>query len=375
MTRERQKGSCTRALCIRLRDGGLLPKLCHPTWLHPAGTSTAGRATTKLMAHLHGSHWYCERTPGATARLSFSPFQRLHDLSQLATKSSRLGRLADRTGPIPSGTRTTTAGCVTSSSMLARACTSMRRTVTLVAAAAPSSSSRSRLATSMVGRSTLGAKCTSGRSSPRTTMSRCAQVVGRGQRKVERLTERTRPRTQHMRSAEHVGLHFPCPGANCGRKFRNRGDLTAHWEQGTCPSDINRTTIDYFIRANDKNRMITSGPPRQLLTDAASPIVYLATERSYSWTRQAYVCALCRSEHRTLHSLNQHLASPRHTHAGVGDGLKPYKCPAATCGRHFLTLSAVIRHAEQGVCPVLQSPPMSRALDDAFGGMRQLTCR
>ncbi|POY71614.1 hypothetical protein BMF94_5307 [Rhodotorula taiwanensis] len=180
---------------------------------------------------------------------------------------------------------------------------------------------------------------------------------------------------QHMRSAEHVGLHFPCPGANCGRKFRNRGDLTAHWEQGTCPSDINRTTIDYFIRANDKNRMITSGPPRQLLTDAASPIVYLATERSYSWTRQAYVCALCRSEHRTLHSLNQHLASPRHTHAGVGDGLKPYKCPAATCGRHFLTLSAVIRHAEQGVCPVLQSPPMSRALDDAFGGMRQLTCR
>ncbi|GAA5955971.1 hypothetical protein JCM8115_004376 [Rhodotorula mucilaginosa] len=178
----------------------------------------------------------------------------------------------------------------------------------------------------------------------------------------------------HMRSSAHVGRRQPCP-FGCGHNFADRSSVAQHLEAGTCSSGVTRAMVDQFLRTHDRNRFITTGPPRQLIGGPEPVTRYIATERSYSHSRGAYVCVLCQSAFTPLRGLNAHLASPRHTYAGASgaSGDKAYKCPNSACGRKLATLSGVVQHAESGSCGVLQVRGMTRALDTVLGDMRRLT--
>ncbi|GAA6023887.1 hypothetical protein JCM8202_001273 [Rhodotorula sphaerocarpa] len=178
----------------------------------------------------------------------------------------------------------------------------------------------------------------------------------------------------HLNGSEHVQKNQPCP-FRCGRMFVDRSAVVLHLEQGACPSGVNRTLIDNYLRANDRNRFITTSGPRLLLEGPAPTSTYIATERSWDHSRGAYVCVLCHGKFTTLRGLNAHLASPRHAYANETSpsGEKLYKCPSRNCARSFATLSGVVQHAEYGNCGVLQQAGMSRMLDGVIGDTRRLT--
>ncbi|GAA5979024.1 hypothetical protein JCM10908_002778 [Rhodotorula pacifica] len=177
----------------------------------------------------------------------------------------------------------------------------------------------------------------------------------------------------HMRSAEHVGRNQPCP-FSCGRMFPDRSTVALHLDGGACKSGITRAMIDNFMRTHDQQRLITS--PQPMMIDGPPPVATMyATERSWNAGRQAYVCVLCNNSFKALHSLNAHLASPRHAYTDVDDATreKQYRCPNKACGRPFRTLSGVIQHAEYGGCGVLQVRGMNRALDQVLGQTKAIT--
>ncbi|GAA5980165.1 hypothetical protein JCM10908_001557 [Rhodotorula pacifica] len=179
----------------------------------------------------------------------------------------------------------------------------------------------------------------------------------------------------HLRSAAHVGRTQPCP-FRCGGTFTDRSAVAQHLEGGACSSGVTRAKIDKFLRSYDQSRFITTGRPQNLIGGPEPVTKYIATEKSWNASRNAYVCVLCNGSFGTLRGLNAHLASPRHTYAGVngsGEGEKPYKCPNTACGKKFSTLSGVVQHAESGSCGVLQVRGMTSALDGVLGGMRRLT--
>ncbi|POY73548.1 hypothetical protein BMF94_3486 [Rhodotorula taiwanensis] len=177
----------------------------------------------------------------------------------------------------------------------------------------------------------------------------------------------------HMHSVEHVGRFQNCP-FGCGHKLPDRSAIVQHLESGACASGVSRPTIDGFIQANDRNRFVITSAPQRLIEGPAPTTSYIASEKSWSEARRAYVCVLCGNDYSSLNALNAHLASPRHTYSSPTSpgGEKPYKCPNANCGRTFVTLSGVVQHAEFGSCGLLQMRGICRALDNVFSGGRLL---
>ncbi|KAH8916944.1 zinc finger protein [Atractiella rhizophila] len=90
----------------------------------------------------------------------------------------------------------------------------------------------------------------------------------------------------------------------------------------------------------------------------------LVFTNEYSWNGDAYECYLCHSEFRTLTSLNQHLASPRHADEN-------YSCPA--CKKDFTTLSGLWQHCEAEKCGVQRFSKARKMMEQLLEGTRRLT--
>ncbi|GAA5900495.1 hypothetical protein JCM6882_001261 [Rhodosporidiobolus microsporus] len=184
----------------------------------------------------------------------------------------------------------------------------------------------------------------------------------------------------HLDSSAHVSRNVPCP-TGCGNSFVSRSAAILHLEAGRCPSGLTRAKIDYFVQQLDRSRLITSGSQKLLPAPesrSVSSTTYIATERSWDPNEGAYRCFLCSSSSRlfnSLHGLNQHLLSPKHTYSSdtFSGGDKLYKCPNVRCGRKFATLSGLVQHGESDSCGVMRVPVVQRTLDDVMGGMRMLT--
>ncbi|KAJ7794081.1 hypothetical protein B0H14DRAFT_2392867, partial [Mycena olivaceomarginata] len=167
--------------------------------------------------------------------------------------------------------------------------------------------------------------------------------------------------TSHLNSSTHRPRDVPCPGKGCGLAFVSRSALLLHLESGSCKSGADRPTINRYVRAYDTNNLITN--PSRLLT-GASDTTYVASERT--WNGRAYECYLCHGDYRTLASLNQHLASPRHQE-------KSYVCPLNVCREPFATLSGLCQHIESERCGVAKFKVVQNTMDDLMGKMRRLT--
>ncbi|GAA6034323.1 hypothetical protein JCM8097_002668 [Rhodosporidiobolus ruineniae] len=182
----------------------------------------------------------------------------------------------------------------------------------------------------------------------------------------------------HLNSSAHVSRSVLCP-TGCGAPFVSRSAAIQHLETGLCPSGLTRAKIDYHVQRLDPSRLITSGS-QQLLPAPDSRSVtttsYVATERSWDPDQRAYRCFLCSRLFNSLHGLNQHLLSPRHTHSNKNSSSsspKLYKCPNRTCAKQFATLSGLVQHAEADSCGVIRAPVVQRTLDSVMGSMRALT--
>jgi hypothetical protein len=110
--------------------------------------------------------------------------------------------------------------------------------------------------------------------------------------------------------------------------------------------------------------MITD--PSRLLTNgsASQEVTYYATDAS--WNGSWYECYLCHGSYRTLASLNQHLASPRHQQ-------KIYICPLESCRTRFTTLSALCQHIESERCGISRFKAVQNALDNLVGRVARIT--
>jgi hypothetical protein len=135
----------------------------------------------------------------------------------------------------------------------------------------------------------------------------------------------------------------------------------------------------------DKHRRISSNG-----TSVSSPVsinnslphravgVSQEPQRTYSWAShkswnprvRGFQCVLCDEHFRTLPLLNAHLSSPAHTsalwdvpHARGSEAdfgqqnagpappvIQMFHCPNKVCGKEFVTLNALCRHAENGTC-------------------------
>lgn len=164
---------------------------------------------------------------------------------------------------------------------------------------------------------------------------------------------------QHLNSSTHRPKDVPCPG--CEETFVSRSAMVHHLEYGKCPSGVNRRIVDNAIRQYDRNNVITN-PARLLTGGDPSDNTYTATRRA--WNGSAFECYFCHSEFRTLPSLNQHLASPRHQ-------TKNYICPLNTCRQTFKTLSGLCQHIESEKCGVLRFKGVRRAMDKVLGGAQR----
>ncbi|KAJ7222748.1 hypothetical protein B0H12DRAFT_1151130, partial [Mycena haematopus] len=105
--------------------------------------------------------------------------------------------------------------------------------------------------------------------------------------------------TSHLNSSLHRPKDVACPGKGCGLAFVSRSALLLHLESGSCKSGADRLTINRYVREYDTQNIITNPHDSSPATDRA-------------WNGRAYECYLCHTGYRTLASLNQHLASPRH---------------------------------------------------------------
>ena len=172
------------------------------------------------------------------------------------------------------------------------------------------------------------------------------------------------PRSQHLSSATHRPKNVPCPFRGCGMKFVSHSALILHLEGGACPSRMDRSAVNKFVRQYDTNNIITD--PSRLLTDGntRNNIKYYASERS--WNGDAFECYLCHRGYSSLTALNQHLGSPAH------EG-KIYICPASTCRARFTTLSALCQHIESQKCGVAMFKNFGHHIDGILGGMGRLT--
>ncbi|BGP13096.1 hypothetical protein JCM10213_000901 [Rhodosporidiobolus nylandii] len=183
----------------------------------------------------------------------------------------------------------------------------------------------------------------------------------------------------HYKSKKHAAATVACP-ARCGMSFIDRGAAVLHLEAGSCPSGATRAKIDYFVRQLDQRRFITN-PERGLLPGPESEpnmqqTRWVATERSWDPQAGRYRCFLCQNLFGTLHALNQHLLSPRHSYSASSSTYarseKLYKCPNGKCARAFATLSGLVQHAESYACGVLRVRGVESTLDGVLGGMRAL---
>lgn len=138
--------------------------------------------------------------------------------------------------------------------------------------------------------------------------------------------------------------------------------MILHLESGSCRSGVNRRVVDTFVREYDRNNVITN--PARLLTggDSNSDITYIATEAS--WNGSSYECYFCHSSFRSLTSLNQHLASPRHQ-------TRNYYCHFASCRQQFTTLSGLCQHVESERCGVAKFSQVRRAIDRVLEGVQR----
>ncbi|KAF8148788.1 hypothetical protein K438DRAFT_1625326 [Mycena galopus ATCC 62051] len=155
----------------------------------------------------------------------------------------------------------------------------------------------------------------------------------------KRLFQSASNLTSHQNSSLHRPKDVPCPGKGCGLAFVSRSALILHLESGSCRSGADRQTI---------NRYTT----------------YVASARA--WNGMEYECYLCHAGYRTLASLNQHLASPRHQE-------KQYICPLNVCREPFTTLSGLCQHIESERCGVAKFKVVQNTMDDLMGKMRRLT--
>lgn len=172
--------------------------------------------------------------------------------------------------------------------------------------------------------------------------------------------------TQHLNSSVHRPKDVKCP-FKCGASFVSRSALVLHLENGGCSSGMTRSQVDKYVRQFDTNNIITD--PSRLLTGGSSSsssqeITLIATERS--WNGSAYQCVLCYHPFRTLHALNQHLASPKHKD-------KVYICRGAECGLRFNALSGLVQHVESDKCGVGRLRFVQNTMDSVLGQMGRLT--
>lgn len=149
--------------------------------------------------------------------------------------------------------------------------------------------------------------------------------------------------------------------------------LVLHWESGSCGAGFTRHQLDAFVRSQPALRRAIVNP-NLLLTDSptrttAPPAPYIASSRAWDPQRSAFICYLCQSAYNSLHGLNQHLASPRHT----GPAIKTYKCPNPECSREYATLSALVQHIEAGSCGANRFRLVQGAMDALMRGTRALT--
>ena len=172
--------------------------------------------------------------------------------------------------------------------------------------------------------------------------------------------------------SQHAQTHMPrnisCPMKGCGQGFRTRPALVAHLESGSCPSRVDRATINSYVSQWDKTGVITD--PSRLLTGGSSGssssyrvVSNIATNAS--WNGYGFECYLCHKEFRSLHILNQHLSSAAHDD-------KIYHCPRRSCGRQFHALSGLIAHIESQKCGVMKFGGVRDAMDDMFSRMDRL---
>ncbi|KAK0209056.1 hypothetical protein DFS33DRAFT_499299 [Desarmillaria ectypa] len=160
----------------------------------------------------------------------------------------------------------------------------------------------------------------------------------------------------HLRSSIHMPPVFKCPGARCNEAFVSRSAVVLHLESGCCISRADRAAVNRYVRQYDNENIITD-PSRMLTGPDGAPrdeIIYSANENA--WDESAYECYLCHQTTRTLCSLNQHLASPKHE-------AKMYICPSDSCRIRFTTLSALLQHIESGKCSVLRFRSVQNTLN------------
>jgi len=158
----------------------------------------------------------------------------------------------------------------------------------------------------------------------------------------------------HLNSSIHRPKDVHCPFRGCGQAFVSNSALILHLEAGSCPSRVNRNTVNDYVRQIDRNHVITD--PSRLITggSAGRTVTYQAS--SAAWNGHAYECYLCHRDFGTLSGLNKHLASPRHQE-------KYYLCPLTSCHERFSALSALWQHVESEKCGVSRFRPVQDALD------------
>ncbi|KAJ6577597.1 hypothetical protein B0H19DRAFT_1207972 [Mycena capillaripes] len=169
----------------------------------------------------------------------------------------------------------------------------------------------------------------------------------------KRLFQSASNLTNHLNSALHRPKDVSCPGKGCGLAFISRSSFIS----------TDRQTINRYVRQYDTNNVITD-PARLITGGSTNEVTYAASARS--WNGSAYGCYLCHAGYRTLASLNQHLASPRHQE-------KIYVCPLNLCRQHFPTLSGLCQHIESERCGVAKFKVVQNTMDDLVGQMRRLT--
>ncbi|KAL0952040.1 hypothetical protein HGRIS_008682 [Hohenbuehelia grisea] len=166
----------------------------------------------------------------------------------------------------------------------------------------------------------------------------------------------------HMNSSRHRAQTFQCPGRGCEQAFVSTSALILHLEAGYCPGGFDRPTVNRLVKQYDRNHVITD--PARLIGYDSTETTYTANGRA--WNGSMYECYLCHGEYRTLASLNQHLASPRHQS-------KIYICPLESCRVRFNTLSALCQHVESEKCGVSKFKQVQNVMDNVVSRMGRLT--
>ncbi|EIN10396.1 hypothetical protein PUNSTDRAFT_142427 [Punctularia strigosozonata HHB-11173 SS5] len=178
---------------------------------------------------------------------------------------------------------------------------------------------------------------------------------------------------QHLNSARHKPKTVQCYmySRGCNQMFVSWSAMVLHLEEGGCRSGITRAEINRFVVERDRQNIITN--PNRMITGPSGSSFYepppptIATEQA--WNGGAYECYFCHSQFRALTSLNQHLASPRHS---VADGSRLYRCPnTRDCGQQFFALSGLVQHIEWANCGVQRFEEVRR-IPGLVSGIRMI---